>query len=1144
MPLGWYVIQPPLTATIDADVHKVVASLVGDQPYSATQASVLKKLVASAVGSQAQSGAQITTLQKLVASLAGNEVDVYGGSNSTLKKLVAAFVAEHIISGAEATVLRKLTSSLAGEQLLAGVLSGALGKTAFSGNGWLAPSGDMVSTLQKVQANFLQGNLTSGDVVSVLQKVSASLGGSQLLTGTQNTTLVKLAANFVGEQQILGNMAPVLKKTAASFVGEQPYSGAQATTLQKLTALLAGTQAQSGAINMTLAKTVATLNGTQTQSGGMGVTLAKTAASLSGSQSSIPKFATLTETFDTSAAITGGGSVSNGEWVIPCGTSPSFTDAWLTQKYDIINSSVAWEVTGHPANGSNTETGVSLCPSSAYSNSLYFYVWHGQYISGYWNDAALGGGDHQVFEIPYDPVAHRWWRIRESSGTCYWDTSPDGTNWTNQASAATPAIPLNNLYFDTIAIQYAGSEAPLKINTIGNPNPLFATLKKVAATLAGSQIQSGAQATTLAKTVASLNGTHTAVGATGDMASVLQKATDAFSGIIPVEPNQIEFDADWHNIGTLPTGSLIKSGHKIGYANPGTTVTPRIRLSGHDSDQVLTFDENSAASTSLYAFIMDPTSTTTALVPVSDDICYVSFKYREVSWGSFTTAPSNFNSCVICGAWTDVNSFSTTDTPTHMKHMRDQMLASQYTDGSESAIAIEPNGVGTADYANGKVTGLTDPGNGWRTVRMVLVKGRGLIVHQDWNGTTRAFSLRGARDWDTRFPFFEWYVANLSNVRRFELKALKGASTSAVQANSGWLAWVNQILAAAGESDLTTAPIAITQGSSYLDLFTGPDTPNTNAAIKGTLGPKIMTPAHSAVSGNVQFMIRNSNNAQGGWNNWDSGCAYPGKVFPGNNQRIRGKIINNSSIHMLPLSLGDDGGVVASYWNSNVCQIMTMASNQLGSRTARVNGPSLTYAANDDLEFDCVGRSYIIKKNGIYQCVWTDTGNLRSRDASHCQVGVNIYSTAAGQGYQECEWTPLPDNHFVPQQATKSGGTWPATTTTFVQVTGWTKTNTTTYLGLPLSSDKMKIYGTKTAVPVSISIPYTGSTSGRAHQARLVRVSDSAVVATSNTASTGTSGTCTISTNLDFTSEEEYRVEVNCNGSGPGTIGSATWTFG
>jgi hypothetical protein len=34
--------------------------------------------------------------------------------------------------------------------------------------------------------------------------------------------------------------------------------------------------------------------------------------------------------------------------------------------------------------------------------------------------------------LPYDPVAHRWWQIRERAGRTYWETSPDAVAWTTQ----------------------------------------------------------------------------------------------------------------------------------------------------------------------------------------------------------------------------------------------------------------------------------------------------------------------------------------------------------------------------------------------------------------------------------------------------------------------------------------------------------------------------------------------------------------------------------------------------------------------------------------------------------------------------------------------------------------------------------------
>lgn len=46
--------------------------------------------------------------------------------------------------------------------------------------------------------------------------------------------------------------------------------------------------------------------------------------------------------------------------------------------------------------------------------------------------------------IAYSATAHRWWRFRESSGTVYFETSPDGVTWTTRKSTG-DTVPLSNI---------------------------------------------------------------------------------------------------------------------------------------------------------------------------------------------------------------------------------------------------------------------------------------------------------------------------------------------------------------------------------------------------------------------------------------------------------------------------------------------------------------------------------------------------------------------------------------------------------------------------------------------------------------------------------------------------------------------------
>jgi hypothetical protein len=45
-------------------------------------------------------------------------------------------------------------------------------------------------------------------------------------------------------------------------------------------------------------------------------------------------------------------------------------------------------------------------------------------------DQRAAGGAYTILKtIPYDPVAHAWWQLRESNGTIYAETSPDSITW-------------------------------------------------------------------------------------------------------------------------------------------------------------------------------------------------------------------------------------------------------------------------------------------------------------------------------------------------------------------------------------------------------------------------------------------------------------------------------------------------------------------------------------------------------------------------------------------------------------------------------------------------------------------------------------------------------------------------------------------
>lgn len=56
-----------------------------------------------------------------------------------------------------------------------------------------------------------------------------------------------------------------------------------------------------------------------------------------------------------------------------------------------------------------------------------------------------GVSDAYGTKLTYDPALHRFWRIRESAGTLYWQVSADGVDWTDLAS--------RELWFDARYVQ-------------------------------------------------------------------------------------------------------------------------------------------------------------------------------------------------------------------------------------------------------------------------------------------------------------------------------------------------------------------------------------------------------------------------------------------------------------------------------------------------------------------------------------------------------------------------------------------------------------------------------------------------------------------------------------------------------------------
>lgn len=86
--------------------------------------------------------------------------------------------------------------------------------------------------------------------------------------------------------------------------------------------------------------------------------------------------------------------------------------------------------------------------------------------TGYYDPASV--------DITYNATTHKWLRVSETGGNVLWDTSPDGTTWTNRRTLATPAwvtAAVDTLQLDLFCHRDAGTSDYAEydqVNTLSN----------------------------------------------------------------------------------------------------------------------------------------------------------------------------------------------------------------------------------------------------------------------------------------------------------------------------------------------------------------------------------------------------------------------------------------------------------------------------------------------------------------------------------------------------------------------------------------------------------------------------------------------------------------------------------------------------
>jgi len=133
-------------------------------------------------------------------------------------------------------------------------------------------------------------------------------------------------------------------------------------------------------------------------------------------------------------------SVADGRLSIAC--LSSYTTLYSLSRYNLTGSSVTIEALAMPATGTGS-TSATLSVKVSDNNEIQITKEGPNLILR----EKIAGVNSDV-TVVYSPSVHTWWRIRESEGTVYWETSTNSRTWTVHRSKI-----LNNLLVDSIIIQ-------------------------------------------------------------------------------------------------------------------------------------------------------------------------------------------------------------------------------------------------------------------------------------------------------------------------------------------------------------------------------------------------------------------------------------------------------------------------------------------------------------------------------------------------------------------------------------------------------------------------------------------------------------------------------------------------------------------
>lgn len=133
----------------------------------------------------------------------------------------------------------------------------------------------------------------------------------------------------------------------------------------------------------------------------------------------------------------------------------------VTTTYDATSDQTYVRVVRVAIGVSTPVTNLVLASSTSGSSVRISYYRNTQKLSF---ESQVSFADGAAVQIPYDPIQHQWWRIREASSVTYFETSPDCVNWTIQRQITSPA------YMNSVQLYLSVDNTPQQSAKFDNLN--------------------------------------------------------------------------------------------------------------------------------------------------------------------------------------------------------------------------------------------------------------------------------------------------------------------------------------------------------------------------------------------------------------------------------------------------------------------------------------------------------------------------------------------------------------------------------------------------------------------------------------------------------------------------------------------------